>query len=106
MRRWHEPVEIAGSLSHLSVHDGLAFALAESVKACVLLTGDAELRTLAESHDMEVHGILWLLDEIHRHGLAPAEQLAAVLRGFDEDPVVRLPGHELAALLRRLEKTE
>ena len=28
---------------------------------------------------MEVHGILWLLDEIHRHGLAPAEQLAAVL---------------------------
>ena len=98
--------EIAGSLSHLSVHDGLAFALAESVEACVLLTGDAELRTLAESHDMEVHGILWLLDEIHRHGLAPAEQLAAVLRGFDEDPVVRLPSRELAAMLRRLEKTE
>ena len=99
-------VEIAGILSHLSVHDGLAFALAESVEACVLLTGDAKLRTLSESYDMEVHGMLWLLDEIHRHGLAPAEQLAAVLRGFDEDPTVRLPGRELAALLRRLEKTE
>ena len=76
------------------------------MEACVLLTGDAKLRTLSESYDMEVHGMLWLLDEIHRHGLAPAEQLAAVLRGFDEDPTVRLPGRELAALLRRLEKTE
>lgn len=99
-------VAIAGSLSHLSIHDGLAFALAKSMEGCVLLTGDAKLRTLAENHGMEVHGTLWLLEIIHRHGLVPAEQLAAVLRVFDDDPMVRLPGRELTALLRRLEKAE
>ncbi len=96
-------VEIAGSFSHLSVHDGLAFALAESVEECILLTGDADLRTLAQDHDMEVHGLLWLVDEIHSYALASAEQLAVMLRSFDEDPTVRLPRRELAAQLRRLE---
>ena len=36
-------VEIVGSFSHLSVHDGLAFALAESVEA--LRTADGRRRT-------------------------------------------------------------
>ena len=53
-----------------------------------------------------MHGMLWLLEDIYRHGLVPGEHLAAVLRGFDEDPTVRLPSRELAALLRRIEKAE
>ena len=46
---------------------------------------------------MEVHGLLWLLDEIHRYALASAERLVAALRSFDEDPTVRLPRRELVA---------
>lgn len=43
----------------LSVNDGFAFALAESLADCILLTGDGELRELAARHRMEVHGVLW-----------------------------------------------
>src|SRR6266508_2690116 len=32
---------------HLSIHDGFAYALAESHKGCILLTGDGRLRALA-----------------------------------------------------------
>ena len=52
----------------LSVHDGFAFALAEDHPGCILLTGDGELRTLATQHKIEVHGVLWVIDEIHRNG--------------------------------------
>src|ERR1051326_2754499 len=38
---------VVGTLPHLSIHDGFAFALAESCPGCVLLTGDGGLRGLA-----------------------------------------------------------
>ena len=45
-------------LPKLSVHDGFAFALAESHPGCILLTGDNELRAFASQNKMEVHGML------------------------------------------------
>src|SRR5450432_3852120 len=61
--------EVVRKIPKLSVHDGFAFALAESQPGCILLTGDKELRTLASQHKMEVHGVLWILDEIHLNHL-------------------------------------
>lgn len=86
---------------HLSVHDGFAFALAESCQGCILLTGDGGLRALAIEHGMEVHGVLWVIDEIHTNGLASAEDLLEVLRGFAGDASVRLPRRDLAAQIKR-----
>jgi hypothetical protein len=43
-----------------------AFALAESYPGSILPSGDGELRKLATEHEMEVHGVLWVIDEIHR----------------------------------------
>lgn len=87
----------------LSVHDGFAFALAESHPGCILLTGDGCLRDLALTQQIEVHGFLWIIDEMHRHDLRAAELLCAALRVLADDPAVRLPKAELSALMKRLQ---
>src|SRR5271165_2913500 len=56
---------IIRELPRLSVNDGFAFALAESCPGCILLSGDDGLRAAAARHEMEVHGVLWVLDELH-----------------------------------------
>ena len=98
--------EIANGNPQLSIHDAFAFALAESCENCVLLTGDGGLRALAESNRLEVHGTLWVIDQIHNLGLATTEVLLAVLHGFAHDPTFRLPRRELAAQIRRYKKAE
>ena len=84
-----------------SVNDGFAFALAESLADCILLTGDGELRELAARHRMEVHGVLWAIDEIHRNQIETAKTLLAVLKAFSADPTVRLPKREVSASIKR-----
>jgi hypothetical protein len=85
----------------LSIHDGFAFALAETHAGCILLTGDSSLRTLATVHDIEVHGVLWVVDQIHAHRLGTAASLHAALLLLAEDPAVRLPRRELTASIKR-----
>lgn len=90
----------------LSVNDGFAFVLAESHDGCILLTGDAHLRKLAVKHKIEVHGILWVIDEIHGNRLKSGRTLHAALRVLANDPAVRLPKPELSAFLKRYEDLE
>ena len=85
----------------LSVNDGFAFALAESQPGCILLTGDGGLRDLATQNQMEVHGVLWVIDEIHRNQIETAKTLLAVLKAFSLDPAVRLPKRDLSACIKR-----
>ena len=98
--------EIAHNMPHLSIHDGFAFALAESCPGCILLTGDGRLRKLASTHEMDVHGVLWVIDEIHSSGLATTEELLSVLQGFASDQSVRLPSRALATYIKRFESEE
>ena len=93
--------KIAREMPHLSIHDGFAFALAQSYPGCILLTGDGGLRALANEHDMEVHGVLWVIDELHRHAVCTAEILLQALQLMADDPTVRLPQRELAAYIKR-----
>lgn len=85
----------------LSIHDGFAFALAETHSGCILLTGDSELRSLAESSRIEVHGVFWVCDQLFEGKLSTAEQLHAALSQLAEDPADRLPKRELAGYIRR-----
>lgn len=96
--------ELVRKIPKLSVHDGFAFALAESYPDCILLTGDRELRTLATQHQMEVHGVLWVLDEINLNGLTSPAKLLVALHAFLSDPTVRLPQRELNVYIKRYEK--
>lgn len=93
--------EIARELPHLSVHDGFACALAESRSGCILLTGDRQLRSFARKQGIVVHGVLWVMDELHAHTISTAATLLAALRILNDDPTVRLPPQELAAYLKR-----
>ena len=95
--------QVVRRIPALSVHDGFAFALADRYPGCILLTGDAGLRTLAAENQIEVHGVLWVLDEIHRNHLATPATLLSTLRLFAADPTVRLPGRDVAAHLSRYE---
>jgi predicted nucleic acid-binding protein len=94
---------IVRDVPRLSVHDGFAFALAESHPDCILLSGDDRLRTLAAEHDIEVHGVLWVLDQLHANRLTQPATLLAVLRAFLDDATVRLPRREVTTYIKRYE---
>ncbi len=67
----------------------------------VLLAGDRKLRTAAEAVGVDVHGSLWLVEELDAHGLvSPAE----LIRWLDEWPRLgrRLPPREVARMRSRL----
>ncbi len=85
---------------HLSIHDGFAFVLAENHKGCVLLTGDGRLRALAAKNSIDVHGVLWVIDQIHKNGGSAATCHKALVT-LSKDPAVRLPPRELAAAIKR-----
>jgi predicted nucleic acid-binding protein len=93
--------EIVRDFPHLSIHDGFAFALAESRPGCILLTGDGPLRAFARRRKIEVHGVLWVIDELGAHKISAVGMLHAALQAMAKDPTVRLPAHELAAYLKR-----
>lgn len=94
-------VEVSREVPRLSIHDGFAFALAEQHEGCVLLSGDGALRTYAAACAMEVRGVLWVIDELHRHEIVPVAALLDALALFAADATVRLPAREVAAYIRR-----
>lgn len=99
-----EGVEIADHYrradTRLSLPDAFALALAKQ-GGHTLLAGDASLRAMAESERVECHGVLWVLDEIARCGLAPLSALHAALTAISEHPRCRLPRNEIR---KRLEE--
>ena len=50
--------------ARLTLNDCLALVLAEDIDDCILLTGDSPLRGIAEASGIEVHGVLWTIDEM------------------------------------------
>jgi len=79
------------------------FALALSRQEnCLLLTGDTLMRTLAEDEGREVHGTLWLVEQMVCMGLIKpkrARQAYDAMRKADR----RLPWEEVEEQLRRFE---
>jgi len=85
----------------LSVHDGFAFVVAERHPGCILLTGDKRLRSLAEDENMEVHGVLWVIEELERHGRASRAVRMAALEIWRDDPTSRMPEGVLKRMIAR-----
>jgi hypothetical protein len=92
--------EVVTANPQLSIHDGFAYVLAETHKGCILLTGDGRLRALAAKNSIDVHGVLWVVDQIHKNGSTAAACHRALVI-LSDDPVVRLPQRELAAAIKR-----
>jgi predicted nucleic acid-binding protein len=95
--------EIIQKTPRLSINDGFAFVVAEDRAGCILVTGDRLLRSVATDHGIEVHGVLWIIDELHGHAIEAPSVLAAALRLFTEDQTVRLPRRDLLNAIRRYE---
>ena len=93
--------EVVHQVPQLSTHDGFAFALAEANPGCILLTGDKQLRILAVEEGIDVHGFLWVVDELYRCEISAANALCSALRFLADDPAVRLPRRELALYIKR-----
>jgi predicted nucleic acid-binding protein len=96
--------DLRREFSALSAEDCFSLSLAESMKHSMLLTSDASLRGIAEKLQVNVHGLLWVIDELHRLQLAPPEQLSKCLTTWRDDPLVWLPAGLIAARLRMLGK--
>jgi predicted nucleic acid-binding protein len=56
--------------------------LVAKVQGVPLLTGDDRLRKRAVKDGVEVHGALWLLDQLVEHGTIPAARAATALEGM------------------------
>lgn len=53
----------------LSVNDLSLYFYALELKECMILTGDNRLRTEAEKIGFEVHGVLWVFEELVVHNI-------------------------------------
>ena len=52
----------------LSFYDCVAYAVAK-LRGWKLMTGDKRLRKYAESHQVKVHGLLWIISECEKEGI-------------------------------------
>lgn len=86
----------------LQLNDCFALALAEAIDDSILLTGDASLRAVAESKGIEVHGVLWVVDELASRRVVSPRRLYEVLRFFRDDDLVFLPDAEVRRRMTRL----
>jgi predicted nucleic acid-binding protein len=76
-----EIVELRGTYSALSLPDIATFVMAQAL-SIGLLTGERRLRELAQVAGIEVHGTLWLLGELLRHGFINHAQACAALQAM------------------------
>lgn len=93
--RGHDP--------RLSLPDAFALALAKTENH-ILLAGDAGLRALAAIEEVEVHGVLWVLDRLEETGIVGSNDLLKALAGIVAHPRCRLPEAETKPRLERYRK--
>ena len=103
-----EEVEVAQQMKAarrtLSLADCFAAACAMREES-ILLCGDANLRAESEARGVEVHGLLWLLDQMEAHGAA-VSQLFEGLQRVANHRNCRLPKNEVADRMKRWDQTD
>ena len=83
----------------LSLPDVFAYVLAKE-NSWMLLSGDAALRELAVEENVNCHGVLWLLDQLHEYHVSDQELLYKGLRKIANHPRCRLPQVEIQKRLK------
>jgi len=67
--------------SDLEIQDASVYRLAREIGA-ILLTGDKDLRHYTESEHIEVHGTLWIFDQLVKSGLLKPKDAANKLESL------------------------
>jgi predicted nucleic acid-binding protein len=83
----------------VSITDLSSLVLARDLPA-ILLSGDKPLRKLAEKQAVEVHGVLWLLDNLIDHQIIQLRQAVLVLKRILATNA-RLPENECRKRFKR-----
>jgi hypothetical protein len=97
--------EVRGGHPKLSLPDAFAYSLA-SARGWVLLTGDGELRSLAQANKIPYFGVLWVLDQFFDGKVVEVATLATGLQAIADHPRCRLPRVEITIRLERYRKTD
>jgi hypothetical protein len=84
----------------LSLPDAFAYTLA-STRDWELLSGDGEMRALAQANNVQYHGVLWVCDRIHDAQIIEGDVLATSLEAIAGHVRCRLPKAAIAACLGR-----
>jgi hypothetical protein len=84
----------------LSAPDTFAFVIAQA-RGWGLLTGDGVLRELATAENVDMHGVLWVLDQFADSGHVEFVDLHAGLSRLAGHPRCRLPAGEVRRRLAR-----
>lgn len=91
---------LRGTHPKLSLPDAYAYSLA-SARQWTLLSGDGELRALAQAQQVNCFGVLWLCDQLFDGKVMDAATLAAGLEAIGAHPRCRLPRAEITVRLER-----
>lgn len=86
--------------TRLSAPDTFAFALAEA-RRWTLLTGDGTLRDLAVAEQLDMHGVLWVFDQLADGSHVALALLHVALMTLFANPRCRLPVDEVNLRLAR-----
>jgi hypothetical protein len=92
-----------GSRPKLSLPDAFAYSLA-SVRGWTLLTGDGELRALAEASGIPFSGVLWVCGQLFETSVIEAAAVADGIGLIAAHPRCRLPRGEIDRRLERYRK--
>ncbi|WP_292257222.1 hypothetical protein [Marinospirillum sp.] len=91
--------QLRQTLGNSSLADVSCYFLAKA-RNWTLLTNDGALRKSGHQAQLEVRGVLWILDELESHQLLTSQQLAEALDSMLEAGA-RLPRHECNLRLNR-----
>jgi predicted nucleic acid-binding protein len=86
--------------ARLSTPDTFALAIAQS-RQWTLLTGDGALRELAHAERIDMHGVLWLFDQLADGNHVALDRLHQGLNTIFAHPRCRLPANEVRRRLAR-----
>lgn len=81
--------------SRLSANDCFALVTTTGQENGILLTGDNLLRKAAKARAVRVHGVLWVIDELHAAEVCEVELLISALQIWRADETVFLPVGEI-----------
>lgn len=100
----HMPAVFAYRRQHtrLSANDCLCLVTTQCHENGILLTGDRLLRRVAKDANVQVRGVLWIIDELIREESCAAQLLIEALHLWRDDPAVFLPLAEINQRLRHL----
>lgn len=76
------------------------------MRGWTLLTGDGELRALAQDQQVPFFGVLWVLDQLFDGQVIEAAVIVAGLEAIAAHPRCRLPRAEIQVRLERYGKSK